>query len=99
MTDSSSLNSGDRPSLDILNLADCDRALFRWMARQKQVKLAEIVAYLNQEEAEVKRRLDSLIQQGFIQVDGEPEELCYRTQQAPKARSRLSSNIWQQLDE
>uniref|UniRef100_A0ACD5GY82 Uncharacterized protein n=1 Tax=Desertifilum tharense IPPAS B-1220 TaxID=1781255 RepID=A0ACD5GY82_9CYAN len=35
MTDSSSLNSGDRPSLDILNLADCDRALFRWMVPSK----------------------------------------------------------------
>ncbi|NES97304.1 MAG: ArsR family transcriptional regulator [Desertifilum sp. SIO1I2] len=99
MTDSSSLNPGDRPSLDILNLADCDRSLLRWMTRQKQVKLAEVVAYLNQEETEVKRRLDSLIQQGLIQVDGEPEAPCYRAQQAPQTRSRLSSKIWQQLDE
>ncbi len=93
--------SADRDRLkmvDILVLPEVEQKLVKWMMRQKEVSLAEAVAYLNQEEEAVSMMLNSLCEQGFVQQLSVEGELRYRTHLAPKQRTRTSHNLWQELD-
>lgn len=84
--------------VDVLTLPDVEQRLVKWMMRQKDVNLAEVVAYMEQEEESIVTMLNALKEQGFVQelnVDG---EIRYRPCLAAKQRSRDSKNIWQSLD-
>lgn len=83
---------------DVLTLPDFEQKLVTWMVRQKEVSLAEVVAYMEEEEGVVVTTLNSLKEQGFVQeIDGDGE-LHYRPCLAAKPKSRASKNLWQALD-
>lgn len=93
-------SEGDsRPRMiDILTLPDLEQQLLTWMIRQREVSLAEAVAYMNQEEEVVSTMLDSLLKKGFVQEVNREGELRYRPSVAPKRSIKGSENLWQELD-
>ncbi|MEW5861542.1 MAG: ArsR family transcriptional regulator [Cyanobacteriota bacterium] len=84
--------------LDMMNLPDDLRKLVNWMMRQKNVTLAEVAAHTGDGEEVVRTQLEALVAQGFVQELEQGETLRYRTRLAPKQRSKLSTNIWQNLE-
>lgn len=97
--------------IDTLNLADTLQDIVRWMARQKTVTLADVAAYLNQDAAAVQPMMDTLVQQGLVQVlpprsDGNsPDDAasnpanswCYQLRLGNKRGRQASSSIWNDL--
>ncbi|MBD2742227.1 ArsR family transcriptional regulator [Coleofasciculus sp. FACHB-1120] len=84
--------------LDVMNLPDDLRKLVNWIMRQKTVTLPEAAAHTGEDEEVVHTQLEALVAQGFVQELKEGETLCYRTRLAPKQRSKLSTNIWENLE-
>lgn len=83
---------------DVLALPEFEQKLMTWMVRQKEASLAEIVAYMEEEEGVIVTTLDSLKERGFVQeIDGEGKQ-HYRPCLAAKPKSRASKNLWQALD-
>src|SRR4028119_751517 len=74
--------------VDLLTLPDFEQQIVTWMMRQREVSLAEAVAYMNQEEEIVSNMLSSLSKQGFVQELNTEGELRYRPCLSPKQRSR-----------
>jgi predicted transcriptional regulator len=83
---------------DILILPEIEQQIITQMIRQKEMSLAEIVAYTNQEEEVVSNMLNSLSKQGFVQELNSEGELRYRPRVAPKPPSKVSQNFWQELN-
>lgn len=84
--------------VDVLALPDVEQRLVKWMMRQKDVSLAEIAAYMEQDEESLVVTLNALKEQGFVQELKVDEEIRYRPCLAAKQRSRDSKNLWQSLD-
>jgi predicted transcriptional regulator len=83
---------------DVLTLPDFEQKIVTWMVRKKEVSLAEVAAYMEQEEELVATTLNALKEQGFVQELEVEGERHYRPCLAPKQRSRASKNLWQALD-
>lgn len=96
--DANSESNHNRSMVDVLALPDLEQELITWMMRQREVSLAEAVAHLNQEEEAVGNMLNSLSQQGFVEILNQEGELRYRTYLAPKPKSRTPQKLWQDLD-
>ncbi len=84
--------------IDILTLPDLEQQLLTWMIRQREVSLAEAIAYMNQEEEVVSTMLNSLLKQGLVQKLNREGGLRYRPYVAPKQSIKGSENLWQELD-
>src|SRR4028119_2124209 len=74
--------------VDLLTLPDFEQQIVTWMMRQREVSLAEAVAYMNQDRKIVSNMLSSLSKQGFVQELNTEGELRYRPCLSPKQRSR-----------
>lgn len=96
--DADSENHRHRSMVDVLALPDLEQELITWIIRQREVNLAEAVAHLNQQEEAVSNMLNSLSQQGFVEILNQDGELRYRTYLAPKQKSRTPNQLWQDLD-
>ena len=83
---------------DVLTLPDVEQKIVTWIVRKKEVSLAEVAAYMEQEEELVATTLNALKEQGFVQELEVEGERHYRPCLAPKQRSRASKNLWQALD-
>jgi DNA-binding IclR family transcriptional regulator len=84
---------------DVLALPDPLRQLATWMLRQDAVSLEKVVAHLGQETEQVRALLDTLVVEGFAQVqnhDGEPQ---YRMSLVSRQRCHPARDLWQTLDE
>lgn len=90
-------SENNRSLIDVLTLPNSEQELIAWMRRQKNVSLAEIVAHLNQDEEETSTMLNSLSNQGFVEILNVDGEVRYRTV-ASKKRTRPSPQLWQDLD-
>jgi hypothetical protein len=83
---------------DVLTLPDIEQKIVTWMVRKKEASLAELAAYMEQEEELVSTTLNALKEQGFVQELEVEGERHYRPCLAPKQKSRASKNLWQALD-
>jgi predicted transcriptional regulator len=83
---------------DVLTLPDVEQKIVTWMVRKKEVSLAEVAAYMEQEEESISTTLNALKEQGFVQELEVEGERHYRPCLAPKQKSRASKNLWQALD-
>jgi Mn-dependent DtxR family transcriptional regulator len=83
---------------DVLTLPEFEQKLVTWMVRKKEVSLAEVAAYMEQEEEIVSTMLNSLKEQGFVQELDVEGEQRYRPCLAAKQGRRVSKNLWQALD-
>ena len=69
-----------------------------WLMRQEEADLAEVAAYVEEDEAKTQAMLDELVEKGFVrelQISG---KLRYRVRLARRRKSQLSLDIWQALD-
>jgi predicted ArsR family transcriptional regulator len=96
--DTNNENAGNRSMVDVLALPDLEQELITWIMRQREVSLAEAVAHMNQAEEAVRKMLDALSNQGFVEILNQEGELRYRTDLAPKQKSRAPKKLWQDLD-
>lgn len=82
---------------DALGLSPELGDLFRWMTRQKDLSLAEVMAFTGENEATSRAMLNSLIRQGFVQEVAIGREPYFRAHFADKRGRQLTENIWQSL--
>jgi predicted DNA-binding transcriptional regulator len=61
-------NSPGRTSADVLALSEEVRTMVTWLVRQREVRLSEVAALVEQDEATTRARLAELVAQGFVQV-------------------------------
>ena len=88
-----------RTMADVLALPDPLRQLATWMLRQDAVSLEKAVAHLGQETEQVRALLDTLVVEGFAQVqnhDGVPQ---YRMSLVSRPRRHPARDLWQTLNE
>ena len=83
---------------DILDLPDPLRQLMNWLMRQEEAGLAEVAAYIKEDEAETRAMLDELVEKGFVRQLHISGKLTYRVRLASRRRSQLSLDIWRALD-
>lgn len=64
---------------DVLVLPDAERQIVQWMLdKAEAVSLAEVAAYIGEEESVTDIRLDYLVQSGFVEEIAGVNQLCYR---------------------
>lgn len=84
---------------DLLTLPEPLSGLLNWMMRQEQVALADVVAFLGQDEAHTRALLADLLDKGFIREIEIRGVTQYRVRLAPKRGRALPANLWEALDE
>jgi hypothetical protein len=84
---------------DLLTLPEGLSGLLNWMIRKGQVSLADICAFLGQDEASVHSVLADLMARGYVREIDLHEGLFYRVRLAPKRGRALPANLWQALDD
>lgn len=85
--------------MDVLTLPDDLRKLFNWMMRQEEVGLADVTAFLRQDEAVARKLLADLVERCFVREAQAAGETRYRVRLAPKRGREVPLNIWQALDD
>ena len=92
-------HTAGRTMADVLTLPDLLRQLATWMLRQEAVSLEEVVAHLGQETEQVCSLLDTLVAQGFTQVQDQHGVPQYRMCLLSRQRRQAALDLWQTLDE
>ena len=92
-------HTAGRTMADVLTLPDPLRQLATWMLRQEAVSLEEVVAHLGQETDQVRSLLDTLVAQGFTQVQDRQGVPQYRMRLLSRQRRQPTLDLWQTLDE
>ena len=83
---------------DLLTLPEALSALLTWMIRQGQVGLADVVAFVGQDEASARARLAEAMDRGYVREIELRGATFYRVRLAPKRGRELPANLWQALD-
>jgi len=84
---------------DLLTLPEPQGGLLKWMIRQGQVSLAEVIAFLGQDEEQARGVLDDLCQAAFVRPIEIRGVTHYRVRLAPKRGRALPANLWQALND
>lgn len=84
---------------DLLALPDPIGNLLNWMIRQQQVGLAEVAAFLKQDEECAHTVLVDLRDQGFVREIEMRGVTTYRVRLAPKRGKTMPADLWQALDD
>lgn len=82
---------------DLLTLPEPQGGLLKWMIRQGQVSLADVVAFLGQDEEQTRGVLADLCEKAFVRTIEMRGITHYRVRLAPKRGRALPSNLWQAL--
>ena len=86
-----------RTMADVLALPDALRQLVTWMMRHDAVTLAEVAAHTGQETAAVHPMLDSLVAQGFVQLQDSAGTPHYRLCLVARRPRQAATNLWTTL--
>ena len=84
---------------DLLELPEPLGGVLNWMMRQETVTLAEVMAFLRQEEKQTHALLADLCDMGFVREIKMRGVTQYRVRLAAKRGRALPSSLWQALDE
>ncbi len=84
---------------DLLTLPDSESSLLGWMMRQGPVTLADVTAFLGQNETRTHLLLDDLCRKGYIREIELRGVMQYRVRLAPKRGRALPSSLWAALDD
>ncbi len=84
---------------ELLTLPEEIGRLLNWMLRKRQVTLADICAFLGQDEAAARLLLADVQGRGYIREIELREETQYRVRLAPKRGRQLPADLWQALDD
>lgn len=83
---------------DVVMLPDPLPRMVRYMLRERDVTLAGMTAFLDQDEAKVSELLATLIDKGFVREMVIGGEKHYRVRLANRRGAAPQSSIWQSLD-
>jgi hypothetical protein len=84
---------------DVLLLPDPLGRLCKWMLRQQQVSMPDVVALLEQDEQLAQQSIEELLDRGYIQEVTIGETTHYRVRLAPKRKRELPLDISQALSD
>ncbi len=84
---------------DLLALPDPVSGLLNWMIRQQQVGLADVAAFIRQDEECARTVLAELQDKGFVREIEVRGVMSYRVRLAPKRGKTMPSNLWRALDD
>ena len=83
---------------DVLMLPDPLPRMVRYMLRERDVTLADMVAFLDGDESRTSHLLSTLVEKGFVREMVVQGETHYRVRLANKRGAAPQSSIWQSLD-
>ena len=83
---------------DVVMLPDPLPRMVRYMLRERDVTLANMAAFLGQDETETQTLLGSLVEKGFVREMMVRGERHYRVRLANRRGAAPQSSIWQSLD-
>ena len=84
---------------DLLDLPEPLSRLLNWMMRQGHVTLADVTAFLGEDEAHTRAILTGLCDKGFVREVEIHGLTQYGVRLAPRRGRALPSNLWQGLAE
>ncbi len=84
---------------DLLTLPDPLGCLLNWMVRKRQVSLAEINAFLGQDEAQALCLLAEAQGRGYVREIELREGTRYRVRLSSRRGSELPEDLWQALQD
>jgi len=84
---------------DVLELPDPLDRLCKWMLRQRQVSLADVVEFLDRDEPLARQSIEDLLDRGFVREVTMGETTSYRVRLAPKKKRELPLDIWRALSD
>lgn len=84
---------------DLLLLPDPLGRLCKWMLRQQQVSMPDVVALLEQDEQLAQQSMEDLLDRGYIREVPIEGTRYYRVRLAPKRRRKIPLDIWQALSD
>jgi predicted ArsR family transcriptional regulator len=88
--------------VDVLALPETPRQLVHWFLRHDRVTLTEVAAHLGQDHALARATLDTLVAEGFVQLQdyaGTPRyRLCLVARPPRQATTRFWATLGQKLD-
>jgi hypothetical protein len=84
---------------DLLTMPQPQSRLLRWMLRQRTVPLAEVVAFLGEDEEQARSVLDGLLDNGLIREFEVRGVMQYSVRLAPKKGRALPGDLWQAISD
>ena len=84
---------------DLLTLPEPQGSLLKWMIRQGQVSLADVGAFLGQDEEQTRGVLAELCEKALVRSIEIRGATHYRVRLAPKRGRTLPANLWQALSD
>lgn len=84
---------------DVLVLPDPLDRLAKWLLRQRQVSLDEVVEFLEQDEQQAQQCLEEMLDRGFVREVPIGGTTYYRVRLAPTRRREIPLDIWQALSD
>ena len=84
---------------DLLALPEALASVLNWMLRQDCVSLADLIAFLGQDETAVRTTLATLVDKGFVREVEMRGETTYRVRLAPKRGRSMPDDLWRALDD
>ncbi len=88
-----------RTMAEALALSDAERHLSTWLLRHGEVSLDDVAAGLGQAGDAVRDLLGPLVAQGFVRERQGADGVYFRVQLGSSRPRRLSSKLWQNLDD
>jgi hypothetical protein len=83
---------------DILELPDDPRRLIVWLMHNPAADLPAVCEFLQTDEADTRRVLDDLVEQGFLRALLIGGVLTYRARIRSTSNRHLSEDIWEALN-
>ena len=83
---------------DVVMLPDPLPKMVRYMLRERDVTLTDMVAFLGQDELKTSNLLATLVEKGFVREMVVQGEKHYRVRLAHRRGAASQSSIWQSLD-
>jgi len=84
--------------LDVLQTSDLEWQLFQWLLRQGSARLADVAAFVGEDEPSARAMMDTLVKKGNVAQVQVGNEIHYRARLARKRGRALPDHIRQALD-
>jgi hypothetical protein len=84
---------------DVLLLPEPLGRLAKWLLRQRQVSMDDVVGFLEQDEQQAQQCLEEMLDRGFIREVTVGGKTAYRVRLAPTRKREIPLDLWQALQD
>jgi hypothetical protein len=84
---------------DVLVLPDPLDRLCKWMLRQRQVSMGDVVGFLEGDEPLAQQSITALLDRGFVREVAMGGTIHYRVRLAPTRKRQIPLDLWQALSD